>query len=261
MRLGAAIDVVCAQRAMAFNRSFVTWLIPLSVIACSDATPTAAGGGASTSGVIAGQAGASGAMSSPSGGAGASSGGGGPSSGGVSAAGQNAGAAAGGKSASGGAGGSAGSAGGGAAGTSGSGGTSDDGTGVQTSGIPVGWVPVDNIDATNVPGPNFETVVYMFNGASCSGSSCHFGGRNHLTVNKPIDDLYKYMINFKTLDCGKLIDTANPAESGLVKYLRGPCGPTGRMPLDKCVDGTEEWCVPEYYIKSIEDWIAAGAPR
>jgi hypothetical protein len=138
---------------------------------------------------------------------------------------------------------------------------SDVGGGAQTSGVPVGWIPVDDVDYSKVPGANFETVRLMLEGASCSGSNCHFGGRNHFQAGKSADELYRYMMSFTTLKCGKLIDTANPSESAIVKYLRGPCGGVERMPSFKCFDDGDEWCVPEYYIKDIEAWIAAGAPR
>lgn len=125
----------------------------------------------------------------------------------------------------------------------------------------MGWNHVDDVDYSIVPGPNFDTVRLMFEAAGCSGSSCHYGGRNHFQMGKAPDELYKYMLSFRTLSCGKLIDTANPAESAIVKYLRGPCGDIERMPSFKCFDGTEEWCIPEYYIQFIQDWIAQGAPR
>ncbi|HEY0465381.1 MAG TPA: hypothetical protein VGC79_14300, partial [Polyangiaceae bacterium] len=80
-------------------------------------------------------------------------------------------------------------------------------------------------------------------------------------VAKTADQLYSYMKSFKTLECGKLIDTANPSQSALVKYLRGPCGSIERMPSFKCFDDGDEACVPEYYIQAIEQWIAMGAPR
>lgn len=191
------------------------------------------GGASGAAFPVGGGVGASGG--SASGGAGASSGGAGASGGGAS-------------------GGSA--SGGGASGSPGNAGSAG-----QQSGVPAGWIKVDDIDYSIVPGPNFETVRLMFEAAECSGSSCHFGGRNHLQVNKSPDALYTYMKSFTTLACGKLIDTTNPAESALVKYLRGPCGNIERMPQFKCSDGTEEWCVPEYYIQFIQDWIAKGAPR
>jgi len=131
----------------------------------------------------------------------------------------------------------------------------------MAGGIPGGWIPVADVDYSIVPGANFETVRLMFAGSPCSGSNCHFGGRNHLLVGKPADQLYNYMMSFKTLECGKLIDTVNPSQSALVKYLRGPCGMIERMPSGKCFDDGDEMCVPEYYIQLIEQWIAKGAPR
>ncbi|MEI9953609.1 MAG: hypothetical protein WDO74_32660 [Pseudomonadota bacterium] len=139
--------------------------------------------------------------------------------------------------------------------------TSTAGTGGTVGGVPPGWLVVEDVDYSKVPGPNFETVRLMFKAAQCSGSSCHYGGRNHFQMGKPADELYKYMLNFKTLECGKLIDTTKPSESAIVKYLRGPCGPIERMPSNKCFDDTDELCVPEYYIQAIEQWIANGAPR
>jgi hypothetical protein len=148
-------------------------------------------------------------------------------------------------------------------GASGAGGesTSAGGPGGEQSGIPASWLPVTDVDYSIVPGPNFDTVRLMFEDAQCSGSDCHYGGKNHFQMGKPADQLYSYMMSFNTLYCGKLIDTANPSESALVKYLRGPCGGLDRMPMMKCFDDGDELCVPEYYIQFIEQWIAKGAPR
>ncbi|HYQ05283.1 MAG TPA: hypothetical protein VER96_41710 [Polyangiaceae bacterium] len=248
------------------RHSFAVLVVPLLFVACGDSKGAPAGaGGASPVGVIGGAAGESaksGGASSASGGASAGSG--------VAVAGSSGGnggnrsVASGGYGNAGGqaqllASGAGGTAGLSVAGTASGGETTAGGS--MASGIPGNWVPVTGVDSTKVPGPNFETVQYMFKGVPCSGSNCHFGGRNHLTVDKTPDALYTYMKNFKTLECGKLIDTTNPSESALVKYLRGPCGSLGRMPLDKCTDDGDELCVPNYYIDFIEQWIAAGAPR
>jgi len=248
------------------RHSFAVLVVPLLFVACGDSKGAPAGaGGSSPVGVIGGAAGESAE------GGGASSAAGGASAGGGAVAGSSAGnggshsiASAGHGNVGGqaqvlasGAGGTAGLSAGGSA----SGGETTAAGGSMASGIPGNWVPVTGVDSAKVPGPNFETVQYMFKGVPCSGSNCHFGGRNHLTVDKTPDQLYTYMKNFKTLECGKLIDTANPSESALVKYLRGPCGSLGRMPLDKCTDDGDEMCVPNYYIDFIEQWIAAGAPR
>ena len=150
---------------------------------------------------------------------------------------------------------------GGSVGNSMGGTSSAAGSGGTLGGIPSDWYVGGGVNAANIPGPNFDTVLVMFDGVPCYGSNCHKGGRNHLQVGKPPDELYTYMKGFTTLHCGKLIDTAHPSESALVKYLRGPCGGIERMPYYRCIDDGDAGCVPEYYIKAIEQWIANGAPR
>jgi hypothetical protein len=253
---------------MALRHSLAALVVPLLFAACGDSKGTSAGaGGSSHQGVIDETAGTGGSSANATAGssshAGASQSGsnfggsnqtshggqaGSPPSSGVSGQGGTAGLSTAGAA-------SGGTTSGGTPGTAGNGGMA------PPSGIPGNWIPVTGVDASKVPGPNFETVQYMFKGLPCSGSSCHFGGRNHLQVDKTPDQLYTYMKNLKTLECGKLIDTANPSQSALVKYLRGPCGAIERMPQYTCVDDGDERCVPEYYIQFIEQWIAAGAPR
>ena len=248
---------------MALRHSFAAVVAPFLLVACGDtASPPASSAGASPGGVSSSSSGSGGAGASGSGGGAGASVGGTIAGGGVS---DYAGA---GESTSGGRGGSPasdGASGGGGAGFSAggvaAGSTSVDESGGQTSGIPGGWIPVTDVDYSKVPGPNFDTVRLMFEASPCSGSSCHYGGRNHLQVGKPADQLYSYMMSFKTLQCGKLIDTANPSQSALVKYLRGPCGMIERMPSGKCFDDGDPQCLPEYYIQAIEQWIANGAPR
>ncbi len=116
-------------------------------------------------------------------------------------------------------------------------------------------------DGTPIPGPNFDTLKFVFNESPCYGGSCHNSPRNHLQVDKPDDILYDYLLSFTTLECGKLIDTQNPPESAIVKYLRGPCGTIERMPATWCVEDSDPGCIPEEYIQAIEQWIADGAPR
>ncbi|HYQ47007.1 MAG TPA: hypothetical protein VER11_33780 [Polyangiaceae bacterium] len=252
---------------MQVRQSLAAVIVPLLLAACgsSKESPTSAGG-ASPTGVMTGAAAAGGETS----GAGNLSASSGAATGGSGVSGEDrAGASPGGSGGQAGAiassrggtdvntGGALVSAGG--APIAGSGSTED--TGGAASGVPSGWIVVDDIDYSKVPGPNFDTVRLMFKGSPCSGSSCHFGGRNHMQVDKAPDQLYTYMMSFKTLQCGKLIDTANPSQSALVKYLRGPCGMIERMPSYKCFDDGDEQCVPEYYIQAIEQWIALGAPR
>jgi len=254
-------------------------LVPFILVACGGSTRAPSGtGGASPDEVHSGAAGSSdGGAKALSGGTGAGLGGtgAGSSTAGVSLGGagtSSSAAGAAGLSAHGGAaqstsGGQAGgpASGGSALGGGGGGATggssSTAGSAGDASGVPPRWLTVTDVDYSKIPGPNFETVRLMFEGVPCSGSSCHYGGRNHLQVGKSADDLYKYMIGFKTLQCGKLIDTAHPSESAIVKYLRGPCGGIERMPSYSCTEDTDEACVPEYYIQAIEQWIANGAPR
>ena len=266
--------------AMTLRCALAVALVPFILVACGGSTRAPSGaGGASPDEVHSGAAGSSdGGAKALSGGTGAGLGGTGAGSstagvslGGASASSSAAGAA--GLSAHGGAaqstsggqaggpasGGSAALVGGGGGATGGS--SSAGGNAGDASGVPPRWLTVTDVDYSKIPGPNFETVRLMFEGVPCSGSSCHYGGRNHLQVGKSADDLYKYMIGFKTLQCGKLIDTAHPSESAIVKYLRGPCGGIERMPSYSCTEDTDEACVPEYYIQAIEQWIANGAPR
>lgn len=247
---------------MALRSSFAAVVVPLLAAGCADSTQSPANAaGASATAVSSGPAGSGGGGAKGSsigegvGGSLASAGGGGS---GPSAAGR--GGALGGQTGNGGATGSA-VPGGAPSGGAGDGSTGTAGTGNTVGEYPSGWIKLDGVDYSMIPSPNFETVRLMFQGAPCSGSSCHFGGRNHLQVDKTADQLYSYMMSFKTLECGKLIDTANPSQSALVKYLRGPCGKIERMPSFKCFDDGDEQCVPEYYIQAIEQWIAKGAPR
>jgi len=251
---------------MVLRLSFTAAVVPLLFVACGNSTSSPAnssggshGGGGSHAAAGAEVAGAGAGGSSA--GAGSNVGGATAGLGGVS----NQGGAGAGQNTNGGLGGTSASVAGAAAGVSVAGvagvSTNAAGTGGVAGGVPGGWIVVADVDYSIVPGPNFETVRLMFAGSPCSGSNCHFGGKNHLQVGKPADDLYRYMMNFKTLECGKLIDTANPAQSALVKYLRGPCGAIERMPSFKCSDDGDESCVPEYYIQAIEQWIASGAPR
>jgi hypothetical protein len=78
------------------------------------------------------------------------------------------------------------------------------------------------------------------------------------------DALYTFMKGYTTRNCGALINVANPAESGLVKVLKGTCGATPVMPMDKCyVDkgALAGDCVPPETVSAIQQWIAAGAQR
>jgi len=104
--------------------------------------------------------------------------------------------------------------------------------------------------------------------ASCFGGGCHNEEGNPLQME--IDDkLYGTLTSKSTKNCGKLLNTANPAESALVKVLLGDCGTppntTPRMPFQKCWPGDlpadNEACVSTANVEAIKAWIAKGAPQ
>jgi len=106
--------------------------------------------------------------------------------------------------------------------------------------------------------------------STCFGNGCHNQEGNPLQM--PIDDkLYGKLTAHTTVNCGKLINTASPADSALVKVLQGDCGPmprtkantTPRMPWDRCFDGDvdSEFCVAPAKVAAIQAWIAKGAPQ
>ena len=69
---------------------------------------------------------------------------------------------------------------------------------------------------------------------ACSSSPCHaLGGMAHPPPLQPLilqDDanLYSNMMSYVSVSCGNvpLVNPGKPSESGLVKILSGPCGPT-----------------------------------
>jgi len=81
------------------------------------------------------------------------------------------------------------------------------------------------------------------------------------------DKLYTTLTTHVTQNCGKLVNTATPADSALVKVLLGDCGTapniTPRMPEDKCFQGDTDMdlCVSTPKIEAIKSWIAMGAKR
>ena len=114
----------------------------------------------------------------------------------------------------------------------------------------------------------FATVKEMIGATPCTGGACHGaeGVPLHWTAEDP--NLYTLVTTHVTKNCGKLVNTANPAESALVKVLQGDCGVapniTMRMPYQNCWDGmpqTEYPCVPPEKVAAIQAWIAKGAPQ
>jgi hypothetical protein len=103
---------------------------------------------------------------------------------------------------------------------------------------------------------------------SCFGAICHDLSENPLVL-KPLDMLYTKLMAHTTKNCGKLVNTASPADSALVKILQKSCGTPGnmtdRMPYQTCNDGEtfedNPSCIPETDIAAIQAWIAKGAPQ
>lgn len=75
------------------------------------------------------------------------------------------------------------------------------------------------------------------------------------------EKLYGTLTSYSTRTCGKLVNTAQPAESALVKLLRGSCNGVQRMPFGVCVEDGDPSCVLPEYIAAIQAWIAKGAPQ
>jgi hypothetical protein len=101
----------------------------------------------------------------------------------------------------------------------------------------------------------------------CTGGACH--GVEFVPLHWSADDpkLHETLMTHVTKNCGKLVNTANPADSALIKVLQGDCGVapniTKRMPLEACWDEmpqTEYPCIPPEKVAAIQAWIAKGAP-
>jgi len=147
---------------------------------------------------------------------------------------------------------------GGGAGASSTAGTSAGGTGGlgAAGGGTAGGVAIE---------ASFAMVKDMIN-ATCFGNGCHSQEGNPLQM-KIDDKLYGTLTTHVTENCGKLINTASPADSAIVKLLKADCGTapkiTPRMPWDKCFDGDvdSDFCVSPAKIAAIQAWIAKGAPQ
>lgn len=95
---------------------------------------------------------------------------------------------------------------------------------------------------------------------SCFGGICHDLPEHPLQL-KLDEKLYTTLTTHMTKHCGPLVKPGSPQDSALVKLLKGPCGETARMPLDKCSQDGDEACVSAANIALIEQWIASGAPQ
>jgi len=105
----------------------------------------------------------------------------------------------------------------------------------------------------------------------CFGNGCH-GQEGNPLIMKLDDTLYTTLTTHTTKNCGKLVNPTSPAESALVKLLKGSCGTppnvTDRMPFGgSCLEGDMETdpdattCVVPAKIDAIQAWIAKGAPK
>jgi hypothetical protein len=161
---------------------------------------------------------------------------------------------------SGGAGGSAGSAvaGGGAGGTA-AGGTVAGGAAGSLNGGSAGQTATGGTAGGDTVAASFEGLKSVLK-ASCFGGVCHDLPEHPLQL-KIDDKLYGTLTSHMTKGCGVVVKPGSPQDSALVKLLKGPCGGTDRMPLNKCTDDGDEGCVTPANIAAIEQWIAAGAPQ
>ncbi|MGK3991858.1 hypothetical protein [Sorangium sp. So ce1024] len=107
--------------------------------------------------------------------------------------------------------------------------------------------------------PTFATVKFVIQNASCFGAGCHNDEMNPLDLQLN-DELHSRLLSHVSKNCGDIpiVTPGNPEESALVKILKGPCGPTPRMPIE-CVNDGDAKCVPDEYIDAIAQWITNGA--
>jgi hypothetical protein len=109
--------------------------------------------------------------------------------------------------------------------------------------------------------PTFETVkAILQSNYGCSGADCH-GGNDHnvsLLVNS---QLYTTLTTFiSKCESLPLVTPGMPAQSALLKILKGPCGPIRQMP-DGCTGGEFGNCLKPEEIAPVEQWILMGAPQ
>ncbi len=140
------------------------------------------------------------------------------------------------------------------------------GSGGQSSGDPTGSTSVSTGGAgggstgsgSGIP-PTFETVQFVIQNATCFGAACHNDDMNPLNLR--IDGgLHMRLTSRISKNCGDIpiVNPGKPEESALIKILKGPCGPTPRMPVE-CVNEGDARCIPDDYIQAMSQWIADGA--
>jgi hypothetical protein len=107
----------------------------------------------------------------------------------------------------------------------------------------------------------FDTVKFILNQATCFGAGCHNDDQNPLNLRLD-DQLRTRLTTHISKNCGNIpvVNPGKPQESALIKILKGPCGPTARMPFG-CVSDEDATCIPADYVAAITQWIALGAPQ
>ena len=128
-----------------------------------------------------------------------------------------------------------------------------------------------SVAADSGPAASFDTVKLVLGGGGgvmpCAAAPCH-GLRGMAPPRRPLelppnDDaaLYANLTGYVSEACGQLllVKPGDPAQSALLKILRGPCGSTPRMPYGCSEDSGD--CIPDAYIEAIARWIASGAAR
>jgi hypothetical protein len=151
----------------------------------------------------------------------------------------------------------------GGSGTAGSGGSSTALAGTSTGGSAVGGSGGTGTAGSAAGGGALEPTFAMVKGmiqSSCFGGLCHDLAEHPLQL-KIDDKLYATLTTFQTETCGPLVKVGSPAESALVKLLKGPCGEIDRMPYGKCNQDGDEGCVSPATIAALEQWITQGAPQ
>ena len=107
----------------------------------------------------------------------------------------------------------------------------------------------------------FETFQFIVEATPCNGSDCHGHPGNDLNLIPTGDELYEILTTTVAEKCENLpvVNPGDPENSALVRLLKGPCGELPQMP-DGCIQDQGS-CLPPQYVKAVEDWIAAGAPK
>lgn len=137
------------------------------------------------------------------------------------------------------------------------GGSTGGGDGGQTTGGSDSGVS----DSGSTVPATFDTLKFVITQVTCFGAGCHNDDQNPLNL-RVDDQLRTRLTSHISKNCGNLpvVNPGKPQESALLKILKGPCGPTARMPLG-CVNDDDAMCVPADYIAAITQWIALGAPQ